>query len=63
MDIIFERFLEHGYTLLDSRECQAFDVLLDLPDQDILAWLVGQQTAPNSEIERLVPVIRKHAFR
>jgi antitoxin CptB len=41
MDILLGRFLERGYDSLDDPGREAFESLLDRPDQDILAWLSG----------------------
>ena len=39
MDILMTRFLERGYAQMDELGQQAFERLLDAPDQDILEWL------------------------
>ena len=43
MDILLQRFLERGYDSMDDAERRAFERLLDLPDQDILAWLCDER--------------------
>ncbi len=62
MDIIFERFLDDGYGLLDARGRHAFDALLDAPDQDIYAWLLGQESASTQELGQIVAVIRERSL-
>jgi antitoxin CptB len=59
MDLLLERFLASGYVHLDAAERRRFDELLDRPDQDIYAWIVGHEPAPNEAIERLVSTIRQ----
>jgi antitoxin CptB len=42
MDILLQRFLERGYDAMSPDERIDFERLLDLPDQDILRWLLGE---------------------
>ena len=58
MDILLGRFLEHGYDEMGEAERQAFERLLDLPDQDILGWLWGDDTAL-PEDPTLAAVVRR----
>jgi len=58
LDLILGAFLEQGYDALASPEQEAFDRLLSLPDQQLLACLQGQER-PDPELERIVRKIRQ----
>jgi antitoxin CptB len=47
LDILFVRFLEQHYSVLNVEEQGAFQRLLEQPDQTLLAWLQGQQEPPS----------------
>ncbi len=57
MDILLQRFLERGYDSMDDAERQAFERLLDLPDQDILAWLTDEREPADLADETLAAVV------
>ena len=59
MDILLQRFLERGYDAMDDAERRAFERLLDLPDQDILAWLCDEQDPANLADETLAAVVAR----
>lgn len=61
MDLILERFLADGYHHLNRPERQHFEELLNLPDQDVYQWILGNETAPNPDLGRLVGAIRRCA--
>ena len=46
LDILFVRFLERHYNALNTDEQNAFQKLLEQPDQTLLAWVQGQQEPP-----------------
>jgi antitoxin CptB len=47
LDLLFGHFLEQHYSALNATERDAFQRLLELPDQTLLAWLQGQQEPPS----------------
>lgn len=47
LDLLFVRFLEQQYSTLDMEEQDAFQRLLEQPDQTLLAWLQGRQEPPS----------------
>lgn len=47
LDLLFVRFLEQRYSALSVEEQNAFQRLLEQPDQTLLAWLQGQQEPPS----------------
>ena len=52
MDILMSRFLEQGYDDMSDPQREAFERLLDLPDQDILAWLCSDGAPPPEDPAR-----------
>ena len=65
MDILLQRFLERGYDTMSADERTDFERLLDLPDQDILAWLWGgEKELPGDEgLAAVVRLIRRAVAR
>ena len=53
LDILFVRFLERHYSALNTDEQNAFQKLLEQPDQTLLAWLQGQQEPP-SDLKNII---------
>ena len=58
MDILMTRFLDRGYAQLDASGQQAFEDLLDAPDQDILAWLCSDALPDEPQLARLIEQMR-----
>ena len=53
LDILFVRFLERHYNALNTDEQNAFQKLLEQPDQTLLAWVQGQQEPP-SDLKNII---------
>ncbi|WP_018936565.1 succinate dehydrogenase assembly factor 2 [Thioalkalivibrio sp. ALJ24] len=60
-DWLLGQFLAHGYAQLDQEGRDAFDRLLDYPDNVLFAVVMGRQTTADAGIARLVPLIRAAA--
>jgi len=63
LDIVLGRFIEAFYTQLDEKEKQAFEVLLDMPDNSLWDMIVGRaergvQEATQGEQQALLEKIR-----
>lgn len=58
MDILMTRFLERGFAQLDVDGQQAFDRLLDEPDQDILEWLWNDVLPDDQDLAQLIVRMR-----
>jgi antitoxin CptB len=58
MDILLQRFLERGYDAMGPDERSHFERLLELPDQDILRWLLGEAHELPAD-EGLAVVVRR----
>ncbi len=46
MDLVFMRFLEQHYPTLDEAQCKAFEALIDVPDLDIMNWILQREPPP-----------------
>ena len=58
LDIVFERFLAHGFAALDDDAITALDRLLDLPDQDIYDWIAGRSEPTETDFEPIIESLR-----
>jgi antitoxin CptB len=45
-DLLFGQFAAQWLPILDERQLDRYEALLDEPDQDILAWVYGRQPVP-----------------
>ncbi|WP_026305976.1 MULTISPECIES: succinate dehydrogenase assembly factor 2 [unclassified Thioalkalivibrio] len=57
-DWLLGHFLAQGYAQLDQEGRDAFERLLDYPDNVLLDVVMGRQTTVDEGIARLVPAIR-----
>ena len=62
LDLLLNRFLDQDYARLDSRAREAFASLLDTPDPDLYAWILGRQPAP-TEFRKLVEQLQRLSLR
>ena len=46
MDLVFGRFADAKLAALTDAELSEFEQLLDVPDQQMFAWVTGAETAP-----------------
>lgn len=58
LDLAFRAFLDRGYAMLNASERAAFQRLLDTPDAQLQAWLLGYEEAPEYEFRELIKKIR-----
>jgi antitoxin CptB len=58
LDRILEAFLADGYPALGPAEKQMFAEILEYPDPDLHAYLVGNAEPSDSELARLIRHIR-----
>lgn len=58
LDIVLARFIEAQYAQLDEAERQAFEALLDMPDNPLWDMVAGRQEAAPSEQQALLEKIR-----
>ena len=48
MDLVLGGFASDNLKNMSEAELNQFSILLDIPDQDLLAWLTDQETVPPS---------------
>ncbi|USQ15161.1 succinate dehydrogenase assembly factor 2 [Legionella lytica] len=58
LDLILQRFLEHGLDKLSADEVNVFDSLLSCTDPELYAWLMGQIDPEDDELKAIVTLIR-----
>ncbi|HZW24946.1 MAG TPA: succinate dehydrogenase assembly factor 2 [Gallionella sp.] len=58
LDIVLGRFVERHYATLDEAERQAFDALLDMPDNPLWDMIAGKMDAAPGEQQALLEKIR-----
>jgi len=58
LDAILASFLQSSYESLSVEDKARFEALLELPDPDLHAYLVGRYDATDSSLERLLGRIR-----
>jgi antitoxin CptB len=54
MDIIIGGFAKANVAGLNEIELVEFERLLDIPDQDFLAWITGQEAVPSDVDSKLL---------
>lgn len=58
LDIVLGRFVEAHYAQLNEPERQAFEALLDMPDNPLWDMIAGRQEAAQGEQQALLEKIR-----
>ena len=58
LDVVLKDFLDGGYCNLTSAEQEAFEKLLAVSDETLLAYVQGTQIPPEKELMQLVAKIR-----
>ena len=58
LDAILKHFLAATYDTLDDEDKARFSALLELPDPDLQAYLVGRNAPADEPLERLLERIR-----
>ncbi len=58
LDILLTRFLDRHYQTASAAEQAAFRRLLETPDPELFAWLMGRAVAPDEDARTLVDRIR-----
>lgn len=59
LDVLLERFVDHGYQALTEAEQQQFHALLDLPDPVLWAYLAGHEQ-PLPEFDAICGLVLSH---
>lgn len=61
IDLILGGFADRHLANLDENALDAFEALLQAPDQDVYAWIVGQSPPPPEFDTALLAAIRADA--
>ena len=61
LDALLAGFLEQAYPALSPGDKERFSQLLELPDPELHAYLVGRNEAPDPELATLLEHIRSSA--
>ena len=63
LDVVMTGYLESHYASASEVEKSGFKELLEMPDPDLYALLLGKVTSPNEAIDGLVRSIRSMVSR
>jgi succinate dehydrogenase flavin-adding protein (antitoxin of CptAB toxin-antitoxin module) len=58
LDVVLKEFLDQRYSGLTPAEQDAFEQLLTVSDETLLAYVQGKQNPPENELMQLVTKIR-----
>ncbi len=58
LDLFLRGFLEKGYARLSDEEKQAFDRMLETPDQQLLEYLMGREQPQDKDVADVVNKVR-----
>ncbi|MFA5531626.1 MAG: succinate dehydrogenase assembly factor 2 [Thiohalomonadaceae bacterium] len=62
LDLLLDAFLNHGYACLDDNDVAAFEALLELPDPQLLRYLLGLEAPDDQGWVRVIAHIRRAAL-
>ena len=63
LDLLLGRFLTTGLGALGRQDLGRFEMLLEHPDQDILAWLTGTARPEDADTREIVAILRRSIER
>ena len=61
LDLMLQPFVEDSYHRLLTTEQDAFKLLLNSPDQELLEYLMGQKTPGNKDVANVANKVRQAA--
>ena len=61
-DLILGPFADKHLAELTPTQVDAFEVLLDQPDQDLYAWIVGREPTPEAYDGEVLDLIKSFRF-
>ena len=59
MDLLMGGFAESRLPTMTEHELNAFEALIELPDQELLAWIIGEAEVPSTISNALLPELLK----
>ncbi|HTE39689.1 MAG TPA: succinate dehydrogenase assembly factor 2 [Steroidobacteraceae bacterium] len=54
LDVLLTRYLDRDYHKVPATQRQAFEALLELPDPEILDYILGRKTPQNRELSLVI---------
>ncbi|CEG57041.1 FAD assembly factor SdhE [Legionella fallonii] len=61
LDLILQRFMEHGgIDKLTEQELKSFNLLLSYTDPELFSWLMGHDEPQDEELSTIVAIIRNN---
>ena len=48
MDLIMGRFAEQGLAAMNNDDLDTFELLIEVPDRDLLAWIGDREVTPSN---------------
>ena len=60
LDVLLTGFVDRHYASVSDEEKAAFRRLLELPDPDLVRYLISGETPPDTELHAVVRRIRSH---
>lgn len=58
-DLVFARFIERHLDGLDDAQLDRFEALVDEPDEDVWAWVVGRRPIPARHDNDVMALMRQ----
>jgi antitoxin CptB len=58
LDIVLQRFMDEYYAKLDEGELQQFEILLDLPDNDLWDMIALKKEAEDMRLKPVLHLLR-----
>ena len=58
LDVVMTHYLEHHYPGAPAVEQQAFESLLEMPDPDLYSLILGRIDSDDSDIARVIGILR-----
>ena len=58
LDLIFARFFNESIDLMTSHQVDSFEKLLQHPDPDLYAWLMGYEEPEDHDCAQIIAFIR-----
>jgi antitoxin CptB len=59
MDLLMGGFAQSRLPTMTESELNAFEALIELPDQDLLSWVTGEAAVPSNLNNALLPELLK----
>ena len=63
MDLIMGRFAEERLDTMTDHDLDVFELLIEAPDRDLLAWITGREATPvnyNTDVFKALKAFHSH---